>query len=74
MITSYCANSERGNKVTTTTTTAKLNRQTNSKSYVYSPVNHLKRKHETVAATCADTRAIDRSSRAGYRSILVLTS
>ncbi len=27
-----------------------------------------------VAATCAYTRAIDRSSRAGYRSILVLTS
>ncbi len=27
-----------------------------------------------VAATCAYTRAIDRSLRAGYRSILVLTS
>ncbi len=27
-----------------------------------------------VAATCAYTHAIDRSSRAGYRSILVLTS
>ncbi len=29
---------------------------------------------ELVAATCAYTRAIDRSSRAGFRSILVLTS
>ncbi len=29
---------------------------------------------DTVAATCAYTRAIDLSSRAGYRSILVLTS
>ncbi len=30
--------------------------------------------HAPVAATCAYTRAIDRSSRVGYRSILVLTS
>ncbi len=29
---------------------------------------------ESVTATCAYTRAIDRSSCAGYRSILVLTS
>ncbi len=29
---------------------------------------------DSVAATCAYTRAIDRSLRAGYRSILVLTS
>ncbi len=30
--------------------------------------------NECVAATCAYTRAIDGSLRAGYRSILVLTS
>ncbi len=30
--------------------------------------------HTVVAATFAYTRAIDRSSRAGYRSILLLTS
>ncbi len=29
---------------------------------------------DAVAATCAYTRAIDRSLREGYRSILVLTS
>ncbi len=37
-------------------------------------IPHLLQFGGVVAATCAYTRAIDRSSRAGYRSILVLTS
>ncbi len=36
--------------------------------------SRLQNKLEFVAATCAYTRAIDHSLRAGYRSILVLTS
>ncbi len=45
-------------------------------SYVLYLYNHVidTIKEDIVAATCAYTRAIDRSSRAGYRSIFLLTA
>ncbi len=44
------------------------------KQLVANTPHYFKFSSDFVAATCAYTRAIDRSSRAGSRSILMLTS